>query len=65
MEFVDYESCEKLIWTSCEGCIITNKTNKQRIPKNQTNKIYSSLILGFGCSPHKDTCDIFLEDLVS
>ena len=59
MEFVGYDTHEKLIWTSGEGNIIKNKIIKQGITKTQTNKISPSSKLGFGCSPHKGTCDIF------
>ena len=58
MEFFGYDTCDKLIWTSSEVSIITNKTNKQVIPKTHTNKAYLSPTFGFGCSPHKYTCDI-------
>ena len=33
MEFVGYETCYKLIWTSGGGCINTNTIRKQSIPK--------------------------------
>ena len=33
MEFVGYETCEKLIWTSGESCRNTNTTRKQGNPK--------------------------------
>ena len=65
MDSFDNETCEKLIWTSGEGCINKNTIRKQVIPKNNTNKVYPSSALGFGCYPHKETCDIFSEDLVS
>ena len=42
MEFVGYDTCEKSIWTSGEGIIITDKIRKQGIPKTHTNKIYPS-----------------------
>ena len=65
MEFVGYETCEKLIWKSGEGCTNKNKTSKQGIIKNNTNKTSPSSTLGFGCSPHKNTSDILSKDLVS
>ena len=58
MGFVGYETCDKLIWTSGEGRRITNKISKQVITKTNINKIARSLTFGFGCSTHKDTCDI-------
>ena len=58
MEFVGYEICEKLIWTSGEGCININITIKQGIPKIKINKKSPSSTFGFGYSPHKDNCDI-------
>ena len=64
MEFVGYDTREQLIWTPGEGSVIKNKTSKQGITKSFINKISTS-ILGFGCSPHKDTCDILSEYLVS
>ena len=33
MDFVGYETCDRLIWTSGEGCINTNTISKQGIPK--------------------------------
>ena len=39
MEFVGYYTREKLIWTSDEGRIITNKTTNQRSPKTYIIKI--------------------------
>ena len=65
MEFFGYDTCDKLIWTSGEGNIITNKISKKGITKTHNNKISLSSTLGFGCSLHKDTCDILSEDLVS
>ena len=64
MEFVGYEKCDKLIWTSGKGC------RKKIQPENKVlQKIYEqtsrSLTLRFCCYPHKDTCDILSEDLVS
>ena len=61
MEFVGYETCEKLIWKSGEGCTSKNKTSKQGIIKSNTNKTSPSSTLGFGCYPHKETCDILPE----
>ena len=59
MGVVDYDTCEKLIWTSSEGFRNTNPIRKQGIPKSYMNKTSPSSTLGFGCSQHKDTCDIF------
>ena len=63
MEFVDYETCDKLIWTVREGCRNTNTISKQGIPKININMTYPSSTLGFGCYPYKDTCDILSEYL--
>ena len=65
MDFFGYEICDKLIWTSGEGFINTNKISKQDIPTNNMNNKSPSSTLVFGCSPHNDTCDILSEDLVS
>ena len=65
MEFVGYETCEKIRWTSGEGGKVTNKTSEQGIPKTHINKLSPSSTLDFGYSPHKETCDILSEDLVS
>ena len=65
MEFVGYDTRDKLIWKSGKGKIITNNNRKQGIPKTHINSISTSSTLGFGCSPYKDTCDIFSEYLVS
>ena len=35
MDFVDYETRDKLIWTSEKGCRNTNTISKQGIPKKQ------------------------------
>ena len=58
MEFVGYETCEISIWTSGEGYINTNTNSKQVIKKVNMNKTYPSSTFGFGCNPHKDTCEI-------
>ena len=63
--FVGYETCDKLILTSSEGFININITSKQSIPKSNTNMTSPSATLGFGCSSHKDTCDILSENLVT
>ena len=65
MEFVGYKTCDKFIWTSGEGSIITNKIRKQGNPKTHINKISPSSTLGFGYSSHKETWDILSEYLVS
>ena len=65
IEFVGYETCNKLIWTSGEGLRNTDTTRKQVINKSNMNKKYHFSTLGFGCSPHKDTNDILSEDFVS
>ena len=36
--FIGYETCDKLIWTSGEGCRNTNTISKQGIPKINPNK---------------------------
>ena len=61
MEFVGYKTCDKFIWTSGEGSIITNKIRKQGIPKINMNMTYPSETLGFSCYPHKYTYDILSE----
>ena len=58
MDFVSYKTRDKLICTSGECCINTSKINKQGIPKINMNNTSSSSTLGFGCFPHKYTCDI-------
>ena len=64
MELLGYETCDKLVWASVEYFINTNTISKQGIPKTNINKTSPSSTLGFGCSPHKGTCDILSEDLV-
>ena len=64
MEFVGYETCEKIMWKSGEGLINTNAISKQGIPKINIKKTSPSSTLGFGCSPHKYNCDILSEYLV-
>ena len=39
IEFVDYDTCEKLIWISGEDRIITNKISKQGSTKIHINNI--------------------------
>ena len=65
MEFVGYETRDKLIWTLGEGCRNTNTTSNQGIPKSNMNMTSPSSTFGFCFYPHKETCDIFPEDLVS
>ena len=65
MEFFSYETYDKLILTSGEGCRNTNTISKKCIPKSNINKTSPSSTLSFSCSPHKETCDILLEHLVS
>ena len=55
MDFVCYDTCDKLIWMSGEGRIIKNKIIKQGSPKTHIKKISPTSTLGFFCSPHKDT----------
>ena len=62
MDFVGYETCEELILTSIEYWINKNTIIKQCIPKITMNMTYPSVTLGFGCSPHKNTCDILSEN---
>ena len=59
MEFFAYEKCDKLTWTSNECCRNKYIISKQVIPKSNMNIKYNSPTLGFDCSPHKYTCDIF------
>ena len=59
MDFVGYETCDKLIWSSGEGRKNTNKIRRKGIHNIYINKISPSSTLGFGYSPHKDTCGIF------
>ena len=65
MDFLGYDTCEKLICTSGVGSIITNKIRKQVIPKTHINKLSPASTSDFDCSPHKYNCDILSEDLVS
>ena len=65
MEFVGVETRDKLMWTSSKRCRNTNTISKQGIQKRNMNMKHTSGTLGFDCSPHKDTCDIFLESLVA
>ena len=58
IEFVGYETCDKLILTSGEVCINTNAITKQGIPKRNMNMTSPSETSGFCCSSYKDTCDI-------
>ena len=48
MEFVDYETREKLLWTSGEGCRNNNTISKQGIPKINMNMKSPLALLGFG-----------------
>ena len=41
-EFIGYETCDKLIWTSGKGCRKTNLISKQEIPKITINETYPS-----------------------
>ena len=65
MDFVGYDTCEELICTSCDRNRVTNKFIKQVIPKTHINKISPLSTLDFCCYPHKYTCDILSEELVS
>ena len=65
IEFVGYETCEKLIWKSGEGYRNTHTISKQGIPRSNMNMTSPSSKLDLGCSPHKGTCDLFSDDLVS
>ena len=58
IEFVDFKICEKLIWTSGEGCRNINTISKQVIPKSNMKMTSPLSKLGVVCSPHKYTCDI-------
>ena len=59
MDYIGNETYGELIWVSDEGYINTNTIRKQVTPKSDIKKTYPSSTLGFGCSPHKDICDIF------
>ena len=61
LEFVGYKKCDKLIWTSGKVCRNTNTLIKQGLPKINMNMTSPLEMLGFGCYPHKDTCDILSE----
>ena len=61
MEFVSYETCDKLIQTSGEGYRNTNTICKQDIPKININKTSPSSTLVFSCSQKKATCDVLSE----
>ena len=65
MEFVGYETCDTLIWSSGEGYRNANIIIKQVIPKRNTSMDYTSATLDFGSSLHKYTYGIFSENLVS
>ena len=65
MDFLGYETCDKLICTSGKGCRSTKTIIKQGIPNININMTYPSAKLGSGCSPHKDTFDVLSEILVS
>ena len=58
MEFVGDVTRDKLISTSCEGFRNKNIISKEGIPKSNMNITSPSSKLGFGCSLHKETCDI-------
>ena len=65
MEFVGDVTRDKLISTSCEGFRNKNIISKEGIPKSNMNMTSPSSKLDLGCSPHKGTCDLFSDDLVS
>ena len=65
MEFVGCETCDKLIWTSGDVCRNINTIIKQGIPISNMNITSTSAAFGFCCSPHKYTCYILSENLVS
>ena len=64
-KFVGYEICNKLIFTSGKSGRNTNTISKKGTPKSNMNMTPTSEILGFGFYPHKETCDILSENLVS
>ena len=37
MEFVGYETCDKILWTSDEGFRNTNTISKNGVPKQKLN----------------------------
>ena len=55
IELLGYETRDKLIWTSGEGCRNTNTIGNQRILNSNINMTSNSSTLGFGCYPHNDT----------
>ena len=63
MEFVGYDTSDKLIWTSGNGFSNTNTIRKQGISKINMNMTSTSVISGFICSPLKDTCNILFKIL--
>ena len=64
MEFLGYDTCDKIIWKSGEGIINTNKISRQGNKKTHINKVSSTPTLGFGCSTHKEKIYILSEYLV-
>ena len=65
MEFVGYETYDKLMWTSVKGYRKTNTISKQGFPNRNMNMTSPSGKSSLGSSAHKDTCDIMSESLVS
>ena len=65
MDFVSYDTCEKLILISGEVNLNTNEINIQGSTKTYINKISPLFTFIFACSPHKDTFYILSEYLVS
>ena len=65
IEFDDYQTREKLIWTSGGDCINKNTIRKRGTPKSNINNISPSSTFGFGCYSNKDTYDILSEYLIS
>ena len=64
-EFTGYKTRDKLICTSGEGFRNTNGIIKKGTPKSNINRTHTLSTLGFGCYPHKYTCDILSEYLFS
>ena len=65
MEFVAYETWDKLMLTSGKGCRNTATIRKQGISKSNMNMISPSETLVFVCSPNKETFNILSEKLIS
>ena len=65
MEFVGYETCDKLIYGHEAKVEEIQIQFKKRYPQKNMNVTSTSSTLCFDCSPHKDTSDILSKYLVS